>query len=504
MNIKYIQKTILFFLVSIFIFSGCRTSIKDYSETAKLPGIFPDYTGVVIPPNIAPLNFIINEQGTSYHIEIYSKNGDKIKLSQSSPKVEIPIRRWHKLLSSNKGNNLYIDIYSKQNKWIKYKTISDSIVSEPIDNHLVYRLINAVYIFWRQMGIYQRNLENFDESAIYENSSANYGCVNCHSFSKNNPQKMSLHFRSEFPGTMILNGKELKKISTKTKYTMSACVYPSWHPSGDYVAYSVNLINQNFTADKTKLDEVSDKASDIVVYNVKTNTITTSPKVSTKSRENLPTWSPDGKWLYFISAPEMTEKPNSRVYTKYSLLRIPFDPTTNIWGNVDTVLSANKTGKSISFARISPDGHYIVFCMSDFGYFTIYDVKSDLYIMDLTSRQYKKMDISGPYNESYHSWSSNGRWMVFSSKCLDNVYSRPFFTYFDSNGNAHKPFVMPQRDPLYYNTFIKNYNIPEMVTGKVELNTRKTRDLVHRDPIPVQFDASVDVDALSGATKIKK
>ncbi len=489
-------------LLLLFLFSGCNEKTDNAVMKDMQPKIYPDYTDIVIPYNIAPLNFMINEKGSSFHVQIYSKNGNKISLFQSSSKIEIPIRKWHKLLEKNKGNNLYIDIYAKDKNWIKYRTITDSIASEQIDNHLAYRLINAVYVFWRQMGIFQRNIENFDETAIYENSSSDYNCVNCHSFCMNNPKKMSLHFRKNFPGTMILDGKILKKINTKTKYTMSVCAYPSWHPSGNYIAYSVNLINQSFASDKNKLDEVTDKASDIVIYNIKTNTLTTSPKVSTKSRENLPTWSPDGKWLYFISAPGTDKNLESRIDVKYSLMRIYCDPAKNEWGNVDTVLSASKTGMSISFPRISPDGRYVIFCMADYGYFTIYDAKSDLYIMDLKTGKYHKMELNSPFNESYHCWSSNGRWIAFSSKRLDNVYSRPFFSYFDINGRSHKPFVLPQKDPLFYDGFLKNYNIPELINGKVQLSARETRDLVHQEPENVQFDMTVDIDALSGATRI--
>ena len=488
-------------LISVTLIYSCNKLPEKYTETDKLPQIFPDYTDVVIPPNIAPLNFNIEEQGKSYVIDIYGKNGEKIVLKQNSPSVSIPIDKWKKITGLNKGSELYFDIYILNDKnWVKYRTITNNIAEEPIDSYLAYRLINAVYIFWRKMGIYQRNIENFDETPIFENTSSDFGCVNCHSFSMNNPEKMSMHFRKAYPGTVILDDNIIRKINTKTDFTMSACVYPSWHPDGNHIAYSVNLINQSFTSDKTKLDEVVDKASDIVVYNVKTNTLTTSPYISTKDRENIPAWSPDGKWLYYITAPENKKTIESWYDVKYSLMRIPYDVENNEWGIPDTVLSSKKTGLSITFPRISPDGKYVMFCMIDHGYFSIYDVKSDLYILDLEKNEYKKVEVSGPYNESYHSWSNSGRWFVFASKRLDNVYSRPFISYFDKDGIAHKAFVLPQKDPLFYKAFLKNYNIPELIYGKVPLNARQMRDIVHKEAEYINFDPSVNTDALSGAT----
>lgn len=490
----------LFILIAL---SSCGGVIKDYTKENRWAVIFPDYNKLVIPPNIAPLNFFIKENGSRYHVEIYSKNGSKLIIEQSSPKIKIPVNAWHKLVNKNKGNNLYVDIYSKNGKWTKFISISDSIASEPIESYLAYRLINNAYIFWKKMGIYQRNLENFDESPIYVNTSAKHGCVNCHSFCKADPQKMSLHFRDIQAGTMILNDNKIKRLNTKTQYTMSPFVYPAWHPSGNYIAFSTNIINLFFSADKNHLSEVADLASDIIVYNVKTNTVTTSPKISTKNRENLPTWSPDGKWLYFISAPKVQKgNDRSRVLAKYSLLKIPFDTATNTFGDPDTVLSSNQTGMSITFPLISPDGRYLLFSMIDHGYFSVFDKLSDIYLLDLKTNKYRKLDINSNSNDSYHVWSQNGRWIVFSSKRLDGIYSVPFLAYFDKNGNTYKPFAMPQKDPLFYNTFFLNYNRPELIKGKVNLNPRQVRDLIYSEAKKVNFDSTFDVDALSGATWI--
>jgi len=220
----------------------------------------------------------------------------------------------------------------------------------------------------------------------------------------------------------------------------------------------------------------------------------------------MPAWSPDGQWLYYISAPEAKpDDPDSRIKAKYSLMRIKCNPYKNEWGEADTVLSAYKTGFSISFPRISPDGKYLMFCASEYGYFTIFHAKTDLYILDLNSLKYEKLDVlNSTSTESYHTWSQTGNWIVFSSKRLDNLYTRPFIAYFDKNGKAYKPFVLPQKDPQFYNRFLKNITIPELVDKKVDLSEFDTRDVANLKPIPVEFDPLVDIDALSGATKISK
>jgi len=491
-----------FFVLLLVLLSACRFDPQNYEMVNRQPNIFPDYTNVVVPPNIAPLNFYINDTADHYRIKISSVKGKAIELSQSSPSVIIPIGKWHKLLRANKGNVLLVEVYAKKGgQWYKYLPIRDSIVDEPIDSYLAYRLINHVNILWREMGIYQRNLENFDETPIFRNRSNNNGCVNCHNFNRSNPAQMTLHFRKENPGTVLLVDGVKKKLDTKTPYTMSAFSYPAWHPGGKQLAYVVNKVTQIFTSTIDYHEVVFDGASDLVVYDIEKNMVTTCPQVSSKNRENMPAFSPDGRWLYYISAPPALND-SMKMYVKFSLVRISYDAATHSWGQVDTVISAAQTGKSITFPRVSPDGRYIMFTMCRYSYFSIFDQTSDLYLYDTLTQKFEPLPVNTPYTESYHTWSKSGRWFVFTSRSLDNCYSRPFFSYFDKNGKAHKAFVLPQKDPLFYKYFMKNYNIPELITGRVAVTENEMRDFVRTKPTKVQFDSLVDIDALSGATYI--
>ena len=48
--------------------------------------------------------------------------------------------------------------------------------------------------------------------------------------------------------------------------------------------------------------------------------------------------------------------------------------------------------------------------------------------------------------------SPDGRWIVYQSRRRDDNYTRLYFSYFDREGRAHKPFEMPQADPDYGHT----------------------------------------------------
>ena len=51
------------------ILSGCAgKEPSGFTTVDREPSIFPDYHGVTIPPNICPLNFRIDEEGSFYRV----------------------------------------------------------------------------------------------------------------------------------------------------------------------------------------------------------------------------------------------------------------------------------------------------------------------------------------------------------------------------------------------------------------------------------------------------
>ena len=247
-----------------------------------------------------------------------------------------------------------------------------------------------------------------------------------------------------------------------------------WHPSGDYIAFSMNKTRQNFYSHDPDRVEVYDTASDVVIYSVKDHKIMTSPLLrSTCAFETFPTFSPDGHFLYFCSAVAVDSLPQNCRQVKYSLCRIAFDFQNERLGEVvDTLYNARMEGQSVSFPRLSPDGRFLAFTLHDFGNFSIWHKEADLYMLDLlTSRKYPLDVFNSEEAESYHSWSGNGRWMVFSSRRIDGLYTRLFIGYVDSEGVGHKPFLLPQKDPLtYYDALMFSYNIPELMRSAVTVD----------------------------------
>ena len=465
---------------AIFLFPNCSRRSQRANGTTL--SVFPDYSGAAIPVNIAPLNFYIHYGAHKYRVS-FAMGKDSFSVVCRN-EVAIPSRKWKKLLLGHAGENLHIAIYARENKnWEKIENKTLYVAPEPVDPYIVYRLIEPGYQYWGKMGIYQRCIENFDEIPVMINTLTDENCMNCHSFCKNDPDKMLFHMRAQHAGTLFVNNGKIEKMNMKVDGNISAAVYPRWHPEGRYVAFSVNKTSQLFHAVDENLIEVYDAASDLIIYDTETQIISSGALIhSTNNFETFPEWSPDGKWLYFCSAPAQ-EMPDGYDSLRYNLFRIGFDAQTGKTGNrIDTVLMASLLGKSAAFPRISPDGKYLMLCLSGYGTFPIWHKDNDLYLLNLETRELAKMNsLNSRESDSYHSWSSNGRWVVFGSRRLDGLYTRPFIAYFDNSGKAHPPFLLPQKNPLLYDQLIKSFNIPEFITGKIKPGLR-TMERVAKEP----------------------
>ena len=490
---KLIYPIIVCVLIAVSLLYSCRgrkITITQYNSIDRPVKVQPDYAGSVIPPNIAPLNFIIQHDGESYFVKIHSEKGKLIEVFSKTPTILIPKRAWHELLDLNRGRQLSMDVYvesgagassskAENERWSRFQTLSVEIAHEDIDTFLVYRKIRPGHRIWRDMGIYQRNLSSFDESTILNNGYFKHGCVNCHTFCRNRTEKMLIGIRSVDYGSsaLLLEGDKVRKIGTKFGYT-------SWHPSGRVAAFSVNKVKQLFHSAASEVRDVIDFDSLMAYYLVGSKTVKTTKDLARKDHlEMYPTWSADGRYLYFCSAPitwaDRNVVPEYYNQIKYDLVRTSYDIDRDQWGPLESVLSAEDTDLSILLPRISPDGRWLLFCMCDYGCFPVYRHSSDLYMMDLESAQqtgeykYRRLDINSNESESWHSWSSNSRWIVFSSKRDSGVFTRIYIAYVDTNGNVHRPIRLPQKDPAYYDSCLWTYSVPELIIEPVRVTKEK-------------------------------
>lgn len=254
--------------------------------------------------------------------------------------------------------------------------------------------------------------------------------------------------------------------------------------------FSSNLTGQAFHVIDHQKIEVVDYGSDLFFYDVDKAEVRSILRTKA-DLETFPCWSPDGSRLFYTSAhvPEFADKPDSvcrDIVTsicktiRYNVMSIPFNPLTHTFGAPRLEVDCAAMGKSASVPRVSPDGRYVLYALGDYGQFHVWHTSGDLWVKDLTTgKAYPLTQANSPAAESYHTWSSNGRWIVFSSRRDDGSFTRPYIAYFDRNGQAHKAFLLPQLDPLQNIRLCKSYNVPELTRDAVD--TRGIRDAILND-----------------------
>lgn len=153
--------------------------------------------------------------------------------------------------------------------------------------------------------------------------------MNCHIYGNNSGDLSMFHLRGPNGGTILNRDGQLRKLTLKNQDMISATVYGDFHPSGRFGVFSTNIIIPAFHAFENERFEVYDTASDLVITDFDENRLINSPLIADKGTfETFPTFSPNGKYVYFCTA-DSVSLPKDIEQLKYSLCRIAFDTEKN-------------------------------------------------------------------------------------------------------------------------------------------------------------------------------
>ena len=450
---------------------ACSHAPKDVVELDTLPPIYPDYCNVTIPENIAPLNFLLRADCEAIEV----KAGELV-LNASGNEAVFDIDDWKTLMQQSSGKEIEVTITALVNgTWKQYKSFRWQVVGDRVDPYLTYRLIEPDYEIWNHVQIQQRCVENFEVNALGHYEQLENRCMNCHTYANQDPQLSMMYVRGPGGGAILNSNGELQKLN------IPGSVYFGFSPTGRYITYSTQKIIPAFHSLASKRLEVYDAASNVFVADMQEHRVISSPLLSDSLKfETFPTFSPDGKYIYYCAA-DTVSLPRDIKNLQYSLVRIPFDETTGAIGTqVDTLFSQ----RSVCHPRISPDGRYLLYTVADYGTFPIWHPEADLQMMNLQTGAIDSLSIvNSEKSDTYHSWSSNSRWFVFASKRDDGLYGKPYFCYVDSQGKAHKPFCLPQQHPTFYDNNLKSFNAPELGKGKVPFDVHDVAKAMKQEPI---------------------
>ena len=485
--------------------AGCRRCAlpDDCESLSGTPVIFPDYTSLTIPPNIAPMNFQIEEEGERFLTEIAGENGEKTLLEGKC--VEIGAKFWRKLLEANTGKKIFFSVYvCRDGAWRRYSPVENSVSPDRIDPFLSYRSIEPGYIFSDRVRLVERSLESFDTRTFFDSTALAGGCANCHTAQRNDPKRSLFHYRhKDNGGTMIFWDGRVKKVAN-TARSGFVLGYASWHPTLPVFISSTNSFQQIFHSFDTKRIEVFDSFADLVLYDAENQTL--KPVIESDGLfETFPAWRGDGSEVYFCRArlktsedPKLSRKEarNARLgemtarYREihFSLMKMSFDPQKRRFGSPQTVFDAGDQ-YSYLYPVSSPDGRFLVYVRQDYGTMPIYHKESDLWLLDLETGANRPMsEINSDDVDGFHGWDSSGRWMLFSTRREDGIFTRTYFTHFGPDGTCTKPFPLPMATAEKARQDRFAQSLPKMLTGPLPAAGGKMNwKMRHAKPEPTKL-----------------
>jgi tetratricopeptide (TPR) repeat protein len=210
----------------------------------------------------------------------------------------------------------------------------------------------------------------------------------------------------------------------------------------------------------------------LVVYDTVTGTYTPLPGADDPEYvQSNPTWSPDGKWIVFarskvyrgsgvenaesilLDENDVPQFIEDKEPFKFDLYRVPWNDGRG--GTPEPIEGASHNGMSNYFAKFSPDGKWIVFCKAENYMLLMPD--SELYIVPAAGGAARRLRANTRLMNSWHSFSSNGRWLVFSSKA-NTPYTQLFLTHIDEQGRSTPAVVLDR-----FTGSDRAANIPEFV-----------------------------------------
>lgn len=310
-------------------------------------------------------------------------------------------------------------------------------------------------------------------------------CANCHSFTPDGKTlAMDVDYGSD-KGSYVITPISPQTVLTKDKIIswsdyrredneLTFGLLSQISPDGRYVISTVKDRSVFFPVDDLLYSQRFFPIKGIlVVYDRQTKEFFPLPGADDpRYVQTNPTWSPDGQAILFargearelrnlkdrsaavIAREEATEFFEGGKKYRYDLYRIPFNAGKG--GTPAPLEGASANGRSNYFARFSPDGRWVVFCQADS--FMLLQPDSLLYIMPAGGGEPRQMrcNLPGKMN-SWHSWSPNGRWLVFASKA-NGPYTQLWLAHVDERGEDAPPVLLE-----HFTAPDRAANIPEFV-----------------------------------------
>ncbi|MBU0763029.1 MAG: hypothetical protein KKD39_08390 [Candidatus Altiarchaeota archaeon] len=355
---------------------------------------------------------------------------------------------WSRIKASSK--NRYIDtyLYGQKDSWLGGKSFRFRISESPADGYIVYRMAGYPFNFATQKPpIYFRDISADKAELFFETTSF---CFSCHSFAKDSSKMIYSTRRDTEEGRIYgvdiiyADGSEYYELIKNDSGSpwVKGSMIGSWMPDHKTVLLEINAIPKSieYTSDRTAELYYGD-VGDIGVYDVSSKKLWSLNGADKEGlREYFPEPTPDGKFVSFAIQPISEE--NSSINVDSDIYIIPFNDGKG--GIARPFHGASEKGVREYFQRFSPDGKWMTFNRVE-GEGDVFLELSDIYIIPSSGGKAKRLECNSDNMDSLASWSTNSRWIVFTSRRYKNE-SRLYMAEIDEDGRAYPAVKVPGQE----------------------------------------------------------
>ena len=401
--------------------------------------------------------------------------------SQREWTPEAPL--WETIKAHSRDGDLTLSVYGLADREsgtaLSGQTIALRTSHDPVGDSIFYRQIPLPFALASQ---------SFEKTRWRLGDIASYGkpatvmegitvCASCHAFSGDGKKiGMEYNFGNDNGAQFITEVRpeivvDEKEIFTWSDFPREGLIPPTrglfgrMSPSGRFAAASVNEISYAAVMDDLAYSQLFFPTYGIIAtYDSESRRITPLPGASDdRYVQANPVFGPDEKFLYFCRAKSKNEvhqnlaqvttvfekrsieELNHLYNIQFDIYRLPFNDGRG--GEPLPVAGASGNGMSNYFPRISPDGRWLVYTRSRSGIMLQPD--SELWIVPAAGGTARRMNCNRDHFNSWHGWSSNGRWLLFSTK-TNGPFTEIFLTHVDRDGNDSPPVRLSRfNDPGY-------------------------------------------------------
>jgi tetratricopeptide (TPR) repeat protein len=423
----------------------------------------------------------------------FQDNEDRINILLHEPKWTPESDQWELIKKRSLKKQAVVTILGV-NRWSRWKILSAGKISiktseDPVGAPLFYREVNLPFIDavkdptnirWRFGDISSPQ----QPPIVLEKLPV---CGNCHSFSANGETlAMDVDYANNKGSYVITEVVEQMLLSPSDIITWSDYrkedgqqtfgLLSQISPDGRFVVSTVKDESVFVATPELAFSQLFFPIKGILVfYDIQTGTFTALPGADDPQYvQSNPVWSPDGKYIVFarteayklknvsgprkvLLSPEQCEEflKEGKQFL-FDLYRIPFNDGKG--GKPEPIEGASNNGMSNYFAKYSPDGKWIVFCKAKS--YMLLQPDSELFIIPAEGGRARRLRANTSRMNSWHSFSPNSRWLVFSSKA-HSAYTQLFLTHIDKEGQSSPAVLLSQ-----FTAADRAANIPEFVNIK--------------------------------------